>query len=84
MESKSDVQTSPQAAAEPSFIGPNTRVPSYSGAGLVIKGQIIGDEDLKIDGTVEGPISLGNHRLTVWSDCPYGRRHHSPRNSDLR
>jgi cytoskeletal protein CcmA (bactofilin family) len=43
----------------------STKVPSYLGAGLVIKGQIVGDEDLKVDGKVEGPISLSNHRLTV-------------------
>ena len=35
------------------------------GLGLLIKGQIIGDEDLKVDGKVEGPVSLSNHRLTV-------------------
>ena len=35
------------------------------GATLTIKGQITGDEDLQIDGTVEGPISLKAHRLTV-------------------
>jgi len=32
---------------------------------MKIRGQITGDEDLKIDGRVEGPISLGNHRLTA-------------------
>ena len=30
-----------------------------------VKGQIRGDEDLRFDGNVEGPISLGKHRLTV-------------------
>jgi cytoskeletal protein CcmA (bactofilin family) len=35
------------------------------GASLTIKGQITGDEDLQIDGKVEGPISLQGHRLTV-------------------
>jgi cytoskeletal protein CcmA (bactofilin family) len=30
-----------------------------------VKGQISGDEDLLVDGKVEGPISVGEHRLTV-------------------
>jgi cytoskeletal protein CcmA (bactofilin family) len=40
-------------------------MPAHLGPSMKIKGQIIGDEDLKIDGQVEGPISLGNHRLTA-------------------
>jgi cytoskeletal protein CcmA (bactofilin family) len=35
------------------------------GATLTIKGQITGQEDLQIEGQVEGPISLHGHRLTV-------------------
>ena len=35
------------------------------GSSVTIKGQIVGDEDLQIDGKVEGPISLHGHRLTV-------------------
>jgi cytoskeletal protein CcmA (bactofilin family) len=45
--------------------GPAARTPSHLGQDMRIKGQIRGDEDLRIDGNVEGPISLGNHRLTV-------------------
>jgi cytoskeletal protein CcmA (bactofilin family) len=41
------------------------RAPSYLGPELKIRGQINGDEDLKIDGKIEGPISLGKHRLTL-------------------
>jgi cytoskeletal protein CcmA (bactofilin family) len=41
------------------------RTASYLGPELKIRGQINGDEDLKIDGKIEGPISLGNHRLTL-------------------
>lgn len=32
---------------------------------LRVKGQISGNEDLLVDGRVEGPISVGEHRLTV-------------------
>ncbi len=34
-------------------------------AGLRIKGQISGNEDLIVDGTVEGPILLADGRLSV-------------------
>jgi cytoskeletal protein CcmA (bactofilin family) len=35
------------------------------GASLEIKGRISGEEDLQIDGKVEGPVSIRGHRLTV-------------------
>src|ERR1700733_11161361 len=38
---------------------------SYLGPELKIRGQINGDEDLRIDGKIEGPISLGNRRVTL-------------------
>ena len=37
------------------------------GASIQIKGQVTGDEDLQIDGVVDGPISLKGHELTVGS-----------------
>ena len=41
------------------------RSPAWLGPNIQIKGQITGNEDLHIEGKVEGPISLGGHRLTV-------------------
>lgn len=35
------------------------------GAGLEVKGEITGSEDLQIDGVVQGPISLDGHVLSV-------------------
>jgi cytoskeletal protein CcmA (bactofilin family) len=35
------------------------------GSTIVVKGEITSDEDLQIDGRVEGPISLRGNRLTV-------------------
>jgi cytoskeletal protein CcmA (bactofilin family) len=35
------------------------------GASLTVKGEISGDEDLQIDGKVEGQVSLRGRRLTV-------------------
>lgn len=59
-------------AAEPAGVPPSIRPSAPAardlavlGPTLVIKGQITGDEDLQIEGKVEGPISLQGHRLTV-------------------
>jgi cytoskeletal protein CcmA (bactofilin family) len=35
------------------------------GAGLHVQGEITGNEDLQIDGTVEGHVHLGERRLTI-------------------
>jgi len=40
---------------------------SYIGPGLQIKGDITGNEDLKLDCKVDGSISIGGFRLTVGS-----------------
>lgn len=44
---------------------PTARNLSCLGSSIEIKGRISGDEDLQIDGKVEGPVSLQNHRLIV-------------------
>jgi cytoskeletal protein CcmA (bactofilin family) len=44
---------------------PAARSLACIGASLEIKGRISGEEDLQIDGKVEGPISIRGHRLTV-------------------
>jgi len=35
------------------------------GQSIVFKGELTGDEDLEIDGQVEGTVDLKNHQLTV-------------------
>ncbi|NKB96904.1 MAG: polymer-forming cytoskeletal protein [Pseudomonadales bacterium] len=35
------------------------------GASIKIKGEITGDENLQIDGQVEGQVNLNNHDLTI-------------------
>src|SRR5271170_1964125 len=45
--------------------GPTARNLACLGSTLKIKGEISGDEDLQIDGKVEGPISLPGHRVTI-------------------
>ncbi len=54
------------------FGAPSTRLGNASvretarlGASLAIKGHITGTEDLRIDGKVDGPVSLRGHELTV-------------------
>ena len=44
---------------------PASRSSSRLGAGLQIKGEISGSENLQIDCAVEGPISLNGHELIV-------------------
>jgi cytoskeletal protein CcmA (bactofilin family) len=51
------------ATATPS--APTARGLSCLGASLEIKGKISGEEDLQIDGKVEGSIALQGQRLTV-------------------
>jgi cytoskeletal protein CcmA (bactofilin family) len=35
------------------------------GQSIIFKGELTGDEDLEIDGQVEGNVNLGNHQLTI-------------------
>ncbi len=44
---------------------PTARTLACLGSTIVVKGEISSDEDLQIDGRVEGNISLRAHRLTV-------------------
>jgi cytoskeletal protein CcmA (bactofilin family) len=41
------------------------RSTSYLSAGLQVHGEISGNEDLKLDGKVEGLVSIGGFRLTL-------------------
>jgi len=67
MGTSDEMQRGPSVTAIPSSPGSTVRTPSYLGSSLRIKGAITGDEDLKVDGKIEGPISLPEHRLTVGS-----------------
>ena len=44
---------------------PTAHVTSWLSPTMRVKGEISGNEDLLVDGKVEGPISVGEHRLTV-------------------
>lgn len=42
-----------------------THATSWLSPTMRVKGEISGNEDLLVDGKVEGPVSVGQHRLTV-------------------
>lgn len=44
---------------------PSARNLACLGASIEVKGKISGEEDLQVDGKVEGPIALAGQRLTV-------------------
>ena len=62
-----DVQPGSAAAGTPASPGSTSRTTASLGPGLKIKGELIGHEDLKLEGKIEGAISLGGHRLNVGS-----------------
>jgi cytoskeletal protein CcmA (bactofilin family) len=49
--------------------GSPSRSVARLGSTIQIKGQVTGNEDLQIDGIVDGPISLKGHELTVGSNA---------------
>ena len=58
----------PFSAPSASRLGSSpSRSSARLGASIQIKGQVSGDEDLQIDGKVDGPISLRGHELIVGS-----------------
>lgn len=52
-------------AMRPSQAATSDRAAARLGAGLHVKGEITGNEDLHIDGTVEGLVQLDDRKLTV-------------------
>jgi cytoskeletal protein CcmA (bactofilin family) len=63
-------QRSSEPGSDPSAFSsrpgtPGARNLACIGASLEIKGRISAEEDLQIDGKVEGPVSVRGHRLTV-------------------
>ncbi len=63
MQTNNDLQRgSSQVPGVSSSMG---RSSSYLSAGLRIKGEVSGNEDLKLDGNVDGLVSIGGFRLTL-------------------
>jgi cytoskeletal protein CcmA (bactofilin family) len=55
----------PGAVSSPRPIGSSPQNSARISAGLKIKGQLTGSENLQIDGVVDGPIDLQGHELIV-------------------
>ncbi len=53
------------AVSAPDAGPPERRVTAWIGKSLRIEGHIVSDDNLTIDGTVEGTIVVGDHSLTV-------------------
>jgi cytoskeletal protein CcmA (bactofilin family) len=60
-----DSQTAPLPGPAPSTATLSMRPAVHLGASLKIKGEISGNEDLRLDSQFEGSISLGGFRLTI-------------------
>jgi len=61
----STFSSSPSPAAPVRSSSPTAKNLATLGSGLTVKGHISGDEDLQVDGKVEGPITLKGQRLTI-------------------
>jgi cytoskeletal protein CcmA (bactofilin family) len=58
-------QSAPASAVSTRPSSPLPRAVSTLGASIEIKGKVTGEEDLQIDGKVEGSVVLNGQRLTV-------------------
>ncbi|MGB2897998.1 MAG: polymer-forming cytoskeletal protein [Candidatus Acidiferrum sp.] len=68
----------PFSAPSASRLGSSaSRSSARLGASIQIKGQVSGDEDLQIDGKVDGPISLRGHELIVGSTAQLNSEIHA-------
>jgi cytoskeletal protein CcmA (bactofilin family) len=68
----------PFSAPSASRLGSSaSRSSARLGASIQIKGQVTGDEDLQIDGKVDGPISLRGHELIVGSTAQLNSEIHA-------
>ena len=64
-----DAQYSPPATGLSATPSSNAQTTARLGPGLRIKGEVTGSEDLRVEGVIEGLISLEGHRLTVGSSA---------------
>ena len=65
-----DAPTQPEGQPPPAARTHSERDVAHIGPSVVIKGEVHGNEDLTVDGVVEGTIVLREHVLTIG---PYGR-----------
>jgi cytoskeletal protein CcmA (bactofilin family) len=58
-------EPNPRPSASAADASPERRTTAWVGKSLKIQGHIVSDDDLTIDGDVEGTIVVGDHTLTV-------------------
>ncbi len=58
-------ESSPRSPADGLHAGLQERGTAWIGTSLRIEGHIVSDDNLTIDGNVEGTIAVGDHTLTV-------------------
>jgi cytoskeletal protein CcmA (bactofilin family) len=56
-------------ANEPNAPFDERRVVAWIGRALRIEGRVVSEENLTIDGQVEGTIEVGNHNLSIGADA---------------
>ena len=54
-------------ATDPNAPADERRIAAWIGRSLRIEGRIVSEENLTIDGQIEGTIEVGNHNLTIGS-----------------
>jgi cytoskeletal protein CcmA (bactofilin family) len=57
----------PAPQADGTTTVPERRMAAWIGKALRVEGRIVSNEDLTIDGSIEGSIELGDHSLTIGS-----------------
>lgn len=62
---QAEVQTRTGEAAGTSTRSQGEKRMATIGQSIIFKGELAGDEDLEIEGQVDGDVSLANHQLTV-------------------
>jgi cytoskeletal protein CcmA (bactofilin family) len=73
----SNAQSSASSANPSRLAISGSRSSARLGSSIHIKGEVIGSEDLQIDGIVEGPVSLDGHVLTIGSTAQLNSEVHA-------
>lgn len=62
------VEARPQTSRSTNVAAPSSRGPATIGSSITIRGEVTGDEDLLIEGRVDGSVELKKHAVTVGAE----------------
>jgi len=62
---KTDTTTTKSSAAAPKAPAASTKKPASIGSSIIIHGDVAGEEDLVVDGTIEGTVNFKDNSLVV-------------------